>query len=104
MRGLKAMGMAVAVGMFCSTGALAWCEADCVGLCKATSKGGAAACIAKYQCSQYAGKVCEPERRAARARAINSGGGGGGFSGCLARGVRAGWGSAETASYCRGRS
>jgi hypothetical protein len=51
--------------------ASAWSELDCINRCKVTagkdSSGGVAACIAKYQCSQYVGGKPEPARAAARA-------------------------------------
>jgi len=37
----------------------AWCEQNCVTLCKKIYGGaGAAPCIAQYECSQYAGHKC----------------------------------------------
>ena len=36
----------------------AWCEKNCVTLCQKIYGAGAAPCIAKYQCAQYAGRQC----------------------------------------------
>ena len=87
--------------------ASAWCEKDCEGLCRATAgksySGTVQACVTHYQCRHYAGNACEPARMQARALQLNSGGGGGsggGYQGCMNRGTRAGWGTAETAQYC----
>lgn len=39
----------------------AWCEANCKSLCtKIYGKSGAAECIAKIPCANYAGKKCAP--------------------------------------------
>jgi hypothetical protein len=50
--------------------AWAWCESDCTGLCNATGGRGAGgtvqACTQKFQCQQYAGRKCEPEKMRAR--------------------------------------
>lgn len=86
----------------------AWCEQDCRSLCaKTAAKDGAtpAQCVQQYNCAQYAGRACAgPAVVNARAAAYQGGGGRLTFDQCYQRGVRAGWGAAETASYCRQNS
>ncbi len=83
-----------------------WCDKDCESLCRATAGrgwqgGNVAACVQHFNGPQYAGHPCAgPARVAARAKQINSGGGPRNFNECLQRGVKAGWGAAETNAYC----
>jgi hypothetical protein len=56
----------------------AWCERDCVAVCKVTSavskSGGVASCVRNAQCSAYTGGQCEgPRAVAARAQALLGG-------------------------------
>jgi hypothetical protein len=59
------------------TPAFAWCDKDCRDLCYATAgrgwSGTARSCINHFQCSQYAGRKCEPARVKAKARQYNAG-------------------------------
>jgi hypothetical protein len=96
-----------------STSALAWCEADCVGLCGASARKGrfpsVSACIQANQCSKYAGGSCEPGRRAQRASALTPGKGGKcprtnrpdihDYVTCMAYNTKVGWTNAG--DFCR---
>jgi hypothetical protein len=100
----------VLLGAFASASAQTWCEQDCRSLCQKTSSS-PQDCIAKYQCSQYAGRRCAGAAAvAARAKQYKRAAGGApaasescprGFDACLKQSVGAGWPASQAAVYCQ---
>lgn len=106
---LRALTLTLCI-VFSGSSAVArdWCASDCISLCKKTAAAaGWQACVEKFQCTTRPSSPCAgPARvaqRAAEYRAANPKGGATRmtFDACLQRGVRAGWGAAETSAYCQ---
>lgn len=81
-----------------------WCANDCVSLCRKTASS-VQACVEQYRCHNYPKAPCAGtavvNARAQKYNAQRAGSGGTmSYQACLARGTRAGWGTAETAAYC----
>src|SRR5712664_1263685 len=72
-----------------------WCASDCISLCKKTTSS-PQACIESHQCTtKYPAAPCAGAAKVA-SHARRHDAGPKSFDQCLQRGVRAGWGTAET--------
>lgn len=84
-----------------------WCANDCISLCKKTAVTQSwQACVEQFQCTKrFPPSPCAGSagvaQRAVQYRAGRSGSGPMTFDACLQRGIRAGWGAAETSAYCQ---
>jgi hypothetical protein len=100
----------VLLGAFASASAQTWCEQDCRSLCQKTSSS-PQDCIAKYQCSQYAGRACAGAAAvAARARQYKKSANRApaasescprGFDACYKQSLGAGWEIGRASAYCQ---